>query len=50
MVANTADNTPMCDYTSPSLTSVSLNVQHIAEQAIDAIVLKKVAGIVRLPK
>jgi DNA-binding LacI/PurR family transcriptional regulator len=36
-----ADNTPMCDYTSPSLTSVSLNVKQIAEQAIDAIAQKK---------
>lgn len=36
-----ADNTPMCDYTSPSLTSVSLNVKQIAEQAIDAIVQRK---------
>jgi LacI family transcriptional regulator len=36
-----ADNTPMCDYTSPSLTSVSLNVKEIAEQAVDAIARKK---------
>jgi DNA-binding LacI/PurR family transcriptional regulator len=36
-----ADNTPMCDYTSPSLTSVSLNVKQVAEQAIDAIVQRK---------
>ncbi|MBN9387947.1 MAG: LacI family DNA-binding transcriptional regulator [Chloroflexi bacterium] len=36
-----SDNTPFCDYTVPSLTSVSLNVKHIAEQAVDLIAQKK---------